>query len=126
MFKVNPEATFDAALTIRGQGRVQTLNVTFRRKPRTEYTERLAMTAETDDEGNPKLAIEDLVLELVEKWDADVDLTPFGVREMSDWQPGIPWAIVHGYSDAMGVAYEGNSAPLREDSTGRDQARRTS
>lgn len=102
MFKIKSDPTFEASLTIVGQGREQVLNVTFRHKTRTQYAEMLQAMADQ------KLKTVEAVLDLVEKWDADVDLDKEGVELLLDEQPGIDWAIVTGFGQAITVARKGN------------------
>lgn len=102
MFKLKSEPTFDAALTIIGQGREQVLNLTYRHKTRTEYGELLkAMAAQSIDAA-------DAILELVAKWDADGELNRENIKLLCDEQPGSDWAIITGYGDALTVARKGN------------------
>jgi hypothetical protein len=101
-FKVKANPTFDATLTIIGQGREQKLNLTYRHKSRTGYgelLEKLLQGGLTDSE---------LALELVEKWDADVDLDKAGLELLEDQQPGATRAIIEGYSAGMQVARRKN------------------
>ena len=105
MFKINAEPTFEAALTIVGQGREQVLNVTFRHKTHTQYSDLLLKLA---DPKKSKLDTADVVLELVEKWDADAELTKENVVKLRENQPGADWAIITGFGEALTVARKGN------------------
>lgn len=102
MFKIQSDPTFDAKLTITGQGREQVLNVTFRHKTRTEYMALLQSIADA------KMDTADAVVSLVEKWDADAPLGVESVRALQDQQPGAEWAILTGYGEALAVARKGN------------------
>lgn len=102
MFKIKADPTFDACLTIKGQGREQKLNVTFRHKTRTEYANLLQEIAAE------KIDVADAILSLIEKWDADLDLSRESIQLLQDHQPGSDWAIITGYGDALTVARKGN------------------
>ena len=102
MFHIKAEPTFDANIVIVGQGREQTLTVTFKHMSRTEYSDKLQQVADG------KMAAEDLVLSLVEKWNADADLNKANVKLLCDHQPGADWAIITSYSEALAVARKGN------------------
>lgn len=102
MFKIQAEPTFDAALHITGQGREQTLNVTYRHKTRTEYGDMLQAMAKG------KLDTVDAILQLLEKWDADAELNKDSIKKLQEHQPGIDWAIITGFGDALTVARKGN------------------
>lgn len=103
MFKIKADPTFDAVLTIIGQGREQVLKVTFRHKTRSVY----AALLQSMSEG--KLEAPDLLLQLIEKWDADAELNLASLAVMQEHQPGMDWAIITGYGDALTVARKGNS-----------------
>lgn len=105
MFKIAGNPTFDASLTIVGQGREQVLNVTFRHKTHAQYSELLLKLA---DPKKHKLDTADAVLELVEKWDADADLTRENIVALREAQPGADWAIITGFGEALTVARKGN------------------
>lgn len=102
MFDVKAPETFEATLTIVGQGREQKLPVVFRHKTRTEYSELL----ESVSKGEVKDV--DAVLALVESWQANADLSAETLKALDDAQPGALWAIVTGYSHALAVARKGN------------------
>jgi Domain of unknown function (DUF1789). len=102
MFHINAKPTFDADLVFTGQGREQTLHVTFKHKTRTEY---LAMLEKIRDD---KLSVADALLSIVEKWDADEKLSAASIAKLQDQQPGIDFAIITGYGDALAVARKGN------------------
>lgn len=103
MFKIQQEPKFEASVTIIGQGREQTLNLTFRAKPRSEYTKLL----EALDYAKPDTAV-DAVVALVEAWDADAPVSKESVAMLADHQPGAEWAIIHAYTEALAVAKKGN------------------
>jgi hypothetical protein len=48
------------------------------------------------------------ILEVVEKWDADVDLSTEAIALLQEQQPGADWAILSSYGDALKVARKGN------------------
>lgn len=102
MFDVKAPETFEATLTIVGQGREQKLPVVFRHRTREAYSELLAKVADG------KVKDVDAVLELVESWEANADLTAENLKALDSNQPGALWAIVTGYSHAFGVARKGN------------------
>lgn len=102
MFDVKAPETFEATLTIVGQGREQKLPVVFRHKTRQDYSDLLAKVSEG------KVKDVDAVLDLVESWQANADLTAETLKALDDAQPGALWAIVTGYSHALGVARKGN------------------
>lgn len=102
MFKINAEPTFDATLTIIGQGREQQLKVTFKSKTRTEYLDMLKSI------GNNELDMIDALLSILTAWDADADLNAASIKQLQEQQPGCDWAIINGYGSALGVARKGN------------------
>lgn len=102
MFQIKANPTFDATLTITGQGREQKLALTFRHMTRSEYLDLL----QNIGEGKTKPA--DAVLDLVEKWEADMPLEAASVDLLEEHQPGASWAIITGYQDALTVARKGN------------------
>lgn len=102
MFRIKAEVLFDANIVIVGQGREQTLSVTFRHMPRAEYSDALQKVADG------KMTSEDLVLKLLEKWNADAELSKASIKLLCDQQPGADWAIITGYSEALAVARKGN------------------
>lgn len=102
MFKIKADPTFDASITIIGQGREQKLNVTYRHMPLADY---LALL-EAVSAGEKTVA--EAILDVVEKWDADADLTSDTIAILQDQQPGADWAILSSYGDALKVARKGN------------------
>lgn len=102
MFSVKPPEKINASLSLEGQGRKQTLKLVYRHRARKDYAAML------DKIGRNKLAAEDAVIDLVESWEADADLTPEVLRQLDEDQPGTLWAILTGYGKALTVAREGN------------------
>jgi hypothetical protein len=102
MFKVAANPTFNACLTIVGQGREQQLNVTFKHKPRADYLALLEAVGKGDK------SVADAILEVVEKWDADAELSVESIELLQEQQPGADWAILSGYGEALAVARKGN------------------
>lgn len=102
MFKIAAEPTFDAGLTIVGQGREQKLNVTYRHKPRADYLALLEAVSKGDK------TVSAAILEVVAKWDADAELSAKSIELLQDQQPGADWAILSGYGEALAVARKGN------------------
>lgn len=102
MFTIKANPMFDASLTIVGQGREQKLNVTFRHKSRADHIAMLEQLS--TGELKPTQAI----LDIVEKWDADADLSAESVELLQQEQPGAEWAILTAYGEALAVARKGN------------------
>lgn len=102
MFTVKAPERINATLSLEGQGRKQTLKLVYRHKPRKDYAALL------DKVGKNKISGEDAVLELVESWEADADLTADVLRQLDEDQPGILGAILFGYGKALTVSREGN------------------
>lgn len=102
MFKINAEPTFDATLTIIGQGREQVLKLTYRHFTREEYGDKLKAMADG------QLDAADCILQLVDKWNADGPLDRDTIKRLCSVQPGADWAIITGYGDALTVARKGN------------------
>lgn len=102
MFKIDPEPTFKASLTIVGQGREQVLNVVYRHKQRSDYIALLDRVRAGD------VQVSDALLQLVESWDADGPLNAETIAKLQEAQPGVDWAIVSGYTEALTVARKGN------------------
>jgi len=100
IIKANP--TIDAAITITGQGRSQKLNVTFRHKTKDEYD---GLMDQLRDEA---ITTSDLLLELIERWDADMPLEDPSINFLRQHQPGADYAIVEAYNKAMQVALAKN------------------
>ena len=102
MFSVKPPERINAALSLKGQGRDQVLKLVYRHKPRKAYADLLASI------GKGKTADVDGVLQLVESWEADAELSADVLRQLDEDQPGMLWAILTGYGKALTVAREGN------------------
>src|SRR5690348_562611 len=102
MFSIKANPTFDASLTIVGQGREQQLNVTFKHKPRKEYLDLLEKVGKGD------VSVADALLSLIAKWDADAELSAESIESLQESQPGADWAILSGYGEALAVARKGN------------------
>lgn len=101
-FKIKANPTFGATLTITGQGREQQLKLVFRHKRKAEYAERLSDIVK----GTAQPV--DVVLELIESWEAEADLSRETLLELEEEQPGSVWAILNGYGDSLAVARKGN------------------
>jgi len=101
-FQVKANPTFDATITIVGQGREQKLAVTFRHKTRSEYAEivRQAIESSATDA--------DIVVQILDKWDADVPLDTAGLKLLDEHQPGATRAIIEAYGEALSVARRKN------------------
>ena len=102
MFKIKAEPTFDASITIVGQGREQKLNVTFRHMPLADYVALL------DNVSRGEKTVAEAVIDVVEKWDADAELSTATIAVLQEQQPGADWAILSSYGDALKVARKGN------------------
>jgi hypothetical protein len=102
MFTVKTNPTFPATLTIIGQGIEQKLNVVFRHRTKDE---RAALAASLTDRTK---TLGDCVLDILESWDADVDLNIDGLELLESYQPGAAFAIWEGYFQALMVARKGN------------------
>ncbi len=102
MFTVKAPETISASLSIKGQGREQTLKLVYRHKPRKDYADLLQAI------GKGKKSAEDAVLELVESWEADAELSADVLKQLDEDQPGCMWAILTGYGKALTVEREGN------------------
>lgn len=102
MFCIAANPTFDASLTIVGQGREQKLNVTFRHKTQDDHVAMLEKIS------SGELKTEDAILDIVEKWDADAELSAESIKLLQQQQPGADWAILSGYGQALAVSRKGN------------------
>lgn len=100
IIKANP--AIEASITITGQGRTQKLNVTFRHKTKDEYDELMAQLRDG------KIATAELLLALVERWDADMPLEEASIQVLRQHQPGADLAIVQAYNQALQVELEKN------------------
>jgi tail assembly chaperone len=101
-FRIKANQTFDCTLILIGQGVEQKLAVTFRHLKKSTYMQLLA------DIRDEKVDTADGILQLVEKWDADADLSRESIKLLEDEQPGADWAIITGYGEALAVARKGN------------------
>ncbi|MDH2052851.1 phage tail assembly chaperone [Achromobacter marplatensis] len=101
-FIIKGAPTIEAKITIKGQGREQQLNVTFRHKTRKEY-EALMKRLAAD-----KITTDELLLELMEKWDADAPLGKESLALLKEHQPGADLAIVSAYNEALTVERQKN------------------
>lgn len=101
MFKIQPNPTFEARVTIVSHGEEQSVNLTFRAKTRKEYQE--ILKSAKDD-----ASAVDAFLALVESWDADMDLNKAGVQALQQHRPGAEWLIIQAYGDQLIAARKGN------------------
>jgi hypothetical protein len=101
-FQIKANPTIDATITIVGQGREQQLNVTYRHKTGKEYD---ALMKQLD---KGKITIVDLLLELVEKWDADLPISKESLDLLREHQPGADLAIATAYNTALNVERKKN------------------
>lgn len=101
-YQVKANPSFPASLTLIGQGRKQKLSLVFRHKVQKdlEILQDQLATGEKD--------LVEVLLELIESWDADVSLDRVGLTELQQHQPGADWAILNGYGRAMRVEQEKN------------------
>lgn len=102
MFKIKADPTFAASITIIGQGREQTLDVTFRHMPRADY---LALLDQVKD---GELSASDALLKLLDGWNADEKLSKASLDLLQEHQPGAEVAILQAYGQALAVARKGN------------------
>lgn len=105
MFKIQPNPTFDASVTIVSHGEEQKLNLTFRAKTVKEYQ---ALLASIDKAKDAAAGMVDAFLALVEKWDADMELGKEAVQALHDHRPGAVWKIIEAYGEQMIAARKGN------------------
>lgn len=103
-FKVIPNPTFPADVTIIGQGAEQTLRVVFRHKESDAYQ---ALLDEMKGDDAPK-TLADVLAELIESWNADVDCDRDGIALLGKCQPGSLVAILQTYGDQMVVSRKKN------------------
>lgn len=106
MFKVKTNPTFAATLTIVGQSIEQKLNVIFRHRGKAQRDELLDKVRSDDQPFDQNLR--EVVLDIVESWDADVELDAEGLATLDSYQPGAVLAIWQGYFQAIMVARKGN------------------
>lgn len=79
----------EANLTITGQGKEETMKVTYHNRTQKEVEAKVA-------EGNPTGTL----LFMVKEWDSDYPLTPEGVDEMESDHPFITIGIFQGFHAA--------------------------
>lgn len=103
MFTIRAPETIEATLTITGQGRSQQLELAFKHRTASDYRELLERI---DKEGG--LTAADAVFESLAKWNADAELTRENVQLLGEHQPGVLWAIMTAYGEALLVARKGN------------------
>ena len=102
MFEVKAPETIPTTITISGQGREQKLALVYRSKTRDEYQAML------DKLRAGEASMVDLLLELVDSWEASVPLNREGLLLLQQHQPLCDYAILVGYGDAHTVARKGN------------------
>jgi hypothetical protein len=102
MFKIKADPSIDAKLILVGQGREQTLEVTFKHSTRSDYLKLLEEVSQS------KCKPEDALAGLIEKWNADMAVSPEAMKALDEHQPGALMAILHAYGDALVVARKGN------------------
>lgn len=101
-FQIKANPTIDATITIVGQGREQQLNVTYRHKTGKEYD---ALMKQLE---KGKITVLDLLLELVERWDADLPISKESLELLAEHQPGADLAIATAYNTARSVERKKN------------------
>lgn len=101
-FTTIPEATFLGSITIICKGREQKLEGTMVHMSHDEYKALFAGLAD----GSIKSAA--AVLQIFKEWNADRPLTLEGVSAIMQDMPGIDWAIVTGYGEALTATRKGN------------------
>ena len=106
MFKVKTNPTFPATLTIVGQGVEQQLKLVYRHRGKDERDWLIDKVRASDKPFEENLR--ELVLDIVESWDADVELSAEGLETLDSYQPGAVLAIWQGYFQAMAVSRKGN------------------
>jgi hypothetical protein len=102
MFTVKANPTFEATLTIVGQGREQKLKLVFRHQTKEQYQDMFKRLQDKEIDWG------DMVLEVVESWDADIDLDKAGVTLLQEHQQGADIAIITGYGEALKVERKKN------------------
>lgn len=105
MFKIQPNPTFEASVKIVSHGESQSLNVTFRAKTVPEYQGILDAIRKDKD---PVGAMATGFLSLVEKWDADMDLSKESAIALHNHRPGALMRVIEAYGDQLIAAREGN------------------
>lgn len=102
MFKIEADPTFPATLTLIGQGREQKLQLVYRYTTPDDYTAMISDIAED------RRTVSEVILALCESWDADGTLDEASLARLHKARPGVAWAIVAAYGDAMIHARKGN------------------
>lgn len=102
MFTIKANPTFPTTLTIVGQGREQKLALVYRHKTLDEHKALL------DDWREGRRDAADVVLELVESWSADMELSKESLQLLHQEQPGADVAIIIGFAEAFQVSRKGN------------------
>jgi hypothetical protein len=102
MFHIDATPTFEGSITIVGQGREQTLKVTFKHMEKSKYLELLEKVRDG------KMTPADAILKMLDKWDADGELSRKSIARLAEQQPGADWALITSYGEALGVARKGN------------------
>jgi hypothetical protein len=102
MFKIKADPTIDATLTLVGQGREQKLELTFKHLTRSDYLKLL------EDVRAEKRKPEAALAGLIDKWNADMDVSADAMKALDEHQPGALMAILNAYGDALVVARKGN------------------
>jgi len=102
MFTIKANPTFPATITIVGQGVRKKLEVVFRHKLQDE-AEALLSAFAADQK-----AATDVVLEVVESWDADMPLDASSLAVLKQNQIGALEAIIAAWATGLRVAREGN------------------
>ncbi|MEV8518672.1 phage tail assembly chaperone [Dyella marensis] len=102
MFKIEPNPTFPATITVVGQGREQTLEVVYKHHTLEEYEALL-----NDIHEGRKTAIE-AALELTESWNADMELSAETLDRLQKVQPGCVGLIIGAFGQELMVARKGN------------------
>lgn len=108
MFRILPNPTFEASVKLVSHGEVQTLNLTFRAKPADEYQAMLTAISNEKDAKKAADAMADAFVQLVEKWDADMELNRESVLALNNHRPGSVWLIIDAYGEKMIAARKGN------------------
>lgn len=83
--------TLAVALTIKGQGSTDKLNIVYHNRKRTEYEAQMAL---------PEMTFGGVIPYLVKEWDTDFPITEEGVKQFEDEYPGIIQIILAGYGQA--------------------------
>lgn len=102
MFNVIPKPTFPGSLTIIHRGEKQTLPLVFRHKSLTEYQ------ALMDQLREKKATLNQVVLQIVDSWEADVILNEEGLELLQEHRPGVVGEIITAYAEALTVSRKGN------------------